>query len=189
MSHVVVVYHSGWGHTKAQAEAVVRGAEQVSDVTVELISVDRYQEHQESFDKANAIIFGCPTYMGSAPAAFKAFMDATSKIWQEQKWANKIAAGFTNSGSQNGDKLMTLTQLFTFAMQHSMIWIGLGLMPGNNSSTSSNNDLNRLGSFMGAMAQSNVDQSAEDAPPPADLKTAEHLGRRVAQAILKWKTD
>ena len=187
MSNVVVVYHSEWGHTKAQAEAVVKGVHQVEGVTGQLISVDMFQQNEDLFDHADAIIFGCPTYMGSASASFKKFMDATSKIWHQQKWANKIAAGFTNSGSQNGDKLMTLTQLFTFAMQHSMVWIGLGLMPGNNSSQGSVEDLNRLGCFMGAMAQSNIDQSAEEAPPPSDLQTAEHLGARVAKATLRWR--
>jgi NAD(P)H dehydrogenase (quinone) len=54
------------------------------------------------------MIFGSPTYMGSASAAFKAFMEATSQRWMEQRWAMKLAAGFTNSGSQNGDKQNTL---------------------------------------------------------------------------------
>jgi len=42
------------------------------------------------------------------------------------------------------------------------------------------NDLNRLGSFLGAMAQANSDQGADVAPIPSDLLTAEHLGERVA---------
>jgi len=68
-----------------------------------------------------------------------------------------------------------------------MIWVGLGLMPGNNSSKGSPEDLNRLGSFLGAMAQSNVDQGPEHAPTAADLRTAEHLGRRVAKAAARWR--
>ncbi len=112
-------------------------------------------------------------------------MDASSKVWFENKWANKIAAGFTNSGSQSGDKLNTLISLAVFAAQHHMIWVGLGLMPGNNSSKGSVNDLNRLGSSLGAMAQSNSDQGPEHGPIPSDLKTAEHLGERVAKLAKK----
>jgi multimeric flavodoxin WrbA len=123
--------------------------------------------------------------MGSVSAPFKAFMDASSKVWFTQGWKDKIAAGFTHSGSQGGDKFNTVTQLFTFAMQHGMIWTGLGLLPGNNSSKGSVNDLNRLGGFSGAMTQSGVDQGA-DAIPPSDLKTAEHLGRRVALVTLQF---
>jgi len=62
-----------------------------------------------------------------------------------------------------------------------MVWVGLDLLPGNNSSKGSVNDLNRLGSFVGAMAQSNSDAPPEQAPIESDRKTAEHLGRRVAQ--------
>ena len=71
--------------------------------------------------------------------------------------------------------------MFIFAMQHGMIWIGLGLMPGNNSSKGSPDDLNRIGGFAGAMAQSNVDAGPEAAPPESDRLTAEHLGRRIAE--------
>jgi NAD(P)H dehydrogenase (quinone) len=181
MSHIVIVYHSGYGHTAAQAEAVRQGAASVPNTTVDLIKADDAPKSWEVFDKADAIIFGAPTYMGSASASFKAFMDATSHLWFEQKWKDKLAAGFTNSGSQSGDKFNTLVELFTFAMQHGMVWVGLGLLPGNNSSKASANDLNRLGAFGGAMAQSNVDEGPEAAPPEADRQTAAHLGKRVAE--------
>ncbi|CAG0990590.1 partial NAD(P)H dehydrogenase (quinone), partial [Rhodocyclaceae bacterium] len=42
-----------------------------------------------------------------------------------------------------------------------------------------------LGSFSGAMAQSNVDQGA-DGMLESDLKTAAHLGRRVAETALRY---
>ena len=45
--------------------------------------------------QADAIIFGAPTYMGSASAVFKQFMEAASKVWMAQGWRDKIAAGFT----------------------------------------------------------------------------------------------
>ena len=47
------------------------------------------------------------------------------------------------------------------------------------------NDLNRLGSFLGAMAQANSDQGADVAPIASDLLTAEHLGERVATITKK----
>lgn len=181
MSNIVIVYHSGYGHTAAQAEAVRRGAASVAGAKVELVKAEDAPKDWDKLNNADAIIFGAPTYMGSASAPFKAFMDASSKLWMERRWQNKIAAGFTNSSSQSGDKLNTLIQMFIFAMQHGMIWVGLGLLPGNNTSKGSVNDLNRLGAFAGAMAQSNGDQGPDVVPPEADLKTAEHLGRRVAE--------
>jgi NAD(P)H dehydrogenase (quinone) len=186
MSLIAIVYHSGYGHTAKQAEAVARGALAVSGATAALVKVEDIDRHWADLEKADAIVFGSPTYMGSASAPFKSFMDASSKIWFGQGWKDKLAAGFTNSASQSGDKLATLQQFAVFAAQHGMIWIGLGLMPGNNSSAGSVEDLNRLGGFLGAMAQSNADQGPEHGPTPADLKTAEHLGRRVAEAAKRW---
>lgn len=181
MAKVAVVYHSGYGHTAEQAKAVIRGADSVAGTNTNLIPVDQIEQHWTTLEAADAIIFGSPTYMGSASAQFKTFMDASSKPWYTQAWKNKIAAGFTNSASQNGDKLNTLVQLAIFAAQHSMIWVGLDLMPGNNSSKGSVEDLNRLGGFMGALAQSNADQGPEAGPITSDLKTAERLGARVAE--------
>jgi len=125
--------------------------------------------------------------MAGASAPFKAFLDATSARWAEQRWKDKLAAGFTNSAGHNGDKLNTLQQFALFAMQHGMVWVGLGLLPGNHSSKGSPDDLNRLAGFLGAMAQSNADQGAEIMPPLSDRRTAEHLGARVAQAASRWR--
>lgn len=185
MTSVAVVYHSSYGHTAEIAKAVAHGANLVDGITAKLIRVEDVDKHWDDLDAADAIIFGAPTYMGSASAPFKAFMDASSKVWFKQGWKDKIAAGFTHSGSQGGDKYNTITQLFTLAMQHGMIWTGLGLMPGNNSSKGSVNDLNRLGSSTGSLTQSNTDQGAE-AILQSDLKTAEHLGRRVALVALQF---
>lgn len=185
MSKVAVVYHSGYGHTAEVAKAVARGAAGIAGIDAQLIPVTDIDKHWQDLDAADAIIFGAPTYMGSVSAPFKAFMDASSKVWFTQGWKDKIAAGFTHSGSQGGDKYNSITQLFTLAMQHGMIWTGLGLLPGNNSSKGSVNDLNRLGSSTGSLTQSNTDQGAE-AIPQSDLKTAEHLGRRVALITLQF---
>ncbi|HAK96014.1 MAG TPA: NADPH-dependent FMN reductase [Planctomycetes bacterium] len=186
MARVVIVYHSGYGHTEALANAVLDGAKSVAGVTAALIPAAEAEKRIAELDAADALIFGCPTYMGSASAEFKKFMEATSKLWAEQRWKDKLAAGFTNSGSQSGDKLATLLQLAVFAAQHGMLWISLGLLPGNNASTASIEDLNRLGAFLGAMAQSNIDQGSDAAPPPADRATARHLGARVAGLALRF---
>jgi NAD(P)H dehydrogenase (quinone) len=183
---ISVVYHSGYGHTAKQAQAVVRGANSVADVSAKLISIDRIDDHWDDLKQADAIIFGSPTYMGSVSGPFKMFMDMTSKSWATQEWKNKISAGFTNSAAQSGDKLNTLMQMAVFAAQHGMVWVGLDLLPGNNSSKGSVEDLNRLGSMLGAMSQSNADESAEFGPISSDLKTAEYLGERVAIATLRW---
>lgn len=187
MSKVAIVYHSGYGHTARLAQSVLEGAQSVAGATSVLLSVETMDDaFWAELAAADAIIFGAPTYMGSASAKFKEFMDASSKVWFGQGWKDKLAAGFTNSASHSGDKLNTLVQMMIMANQHSMIWVSLGLMPGNNSSKGSPNDLNRIGSYSGAMAQSNADQGA-DAMSEADLKTAAQLGKRVAETALRFR--
>lgn len=184
---VAIVYHSGYGHTKVQAEAVLAGIKEVDAVEGVLLSVDELDDAKwELLDGATAMIFGSPIYMGNVTAAFQGFAEKSSKRWFELKWKDKLAAGFVNSGSQNGDKAQGMNALITLSQQHGMIWVGLGLHPGNNSSTASVGDINRLGGFAGAYAQSNVDQGSDVVPPEADRKTATHLGKRVAEAAVRW---
>lgn len=186
MAKIVIAYHSGYGHTAVQAEAVYRGASAVGGADVALIPAEEFEQNWDVIDAADAIIFGSPTYFGSASAQFKAFLDATSARWLEGRWNDKLAAGFTVSAGMSGDKLATLQQINHFAMQHGMIWVGLGLLPGNNTSNGSPEDLNRLGGFMGAMAQADADAPPEVAPAGSDLRTAEHLGKRVAETAIRW---
>ena len=111
-----ITYHSGFGHTEVQAKHVQKGAASVSGVECDLFKTDELREDIQKLNDYKAIIFGSPTYMGSVFADFKAFMDASSKLWFNQGWKDKIAAGFTNSHSLSGDKLNTLVQMAIFAM-------------------------------------------------------------------------
>jgi len=184
---VAVAYHSGYGHTEVLAQAVAAGVENAGGTAISVPVGDLEAINWEALAAADAIVFGSPTYMGSVSGPFKCFMDATSRIWYEQGWKDKLAAGFTNSGSLSGDKLNTLMQISVFAAQHSMLWVSLGVMNGNNSSQGDPNSLNRVGGFLGAMATSNTDQGPELAPPQCDRDTAQALGARVTTAAKRWK--
>jgi NAD(P)H dehydrogenase (quinone) len=177
MSHIAVVYHSGYGHTQRLAQAVAEGA------GAQLIAIDADGNLPdggwETLAGASAIIFGTPTYMAGPSWQFKKFADASSKPWFSQAWKNKLFAGFTNSASTNGDKQITLDYLFHLAMQHGGIWVGNGMMPAN-AKASSRNDVNWIGSFSGAMAQSPSDASAAEMAP-GDLETGRQFGQRVAE--------
>jgi len=187
MSKVYVVYHSGYGHTKKQAEAVLAGAAGVAGVTATLVAVgDVTEATWAELESADAIVFGSPTYMGGVSADFKKFADASSKPWFGQKWKNKIAGAFTNSATMNGDKGATISYLITFAMQHGMVYVGTGLMP-SNSSKATRNDVNYVGGFSGALAQSPSDVGSDAGPLPGDLETARLYGERIAKAAKAFK--
>ena len=177
MTKTAIVFHSGYGHTKRMAESVAEGAKG------ELIAIDAEGNITDAqwatLAAADAIVFGSPTYMGMVSWQFKKFADASSKPWYTQAWKDKVAAGFTNSASMNGDKLSTLHYLFTLSQQHSMVWVGTGLMP-SNSKAAQRNDINYVASFSGAMAQSPSD-AGPDEMLAGDLETARQFGARVAE--------
>ena len=184
MKSIAVLFHSGFGHTTKVAEAVFAGIDAIDNVTATLVEINQdgelTDEQWEQLDSADAIIFGSPTYMGMASWQFKKFADASSKRWFTQDWKNKLAAGFTNSATMNGDKHSTLHYFITLAMQHSMIWVGSGMMP-SNSKSATRDDINYVGSFGGLMTTSPSDASTEEAPTKGDIETARLFGQRVAE--------
>ena len=185
---IAIIYHSGFGHTKAIAQSIVSGAQSVSGVTAHLLETAEATAQFDLLNQCDGIIFGCPTYMGSVSAGFKAFMEATSSLWFEGKWRDKIAAGFTNSHSLDGDKHNTLTDLAVFAAQHGMIWVNLGIgnESGADDQVSGDPKLkNRLGSSLGLVAQSEND-APDVTPPEGDHATAEIFGQRIASATQRW---
>jgi NAD(P)H dehydrogenase (quinone) len=174
-----IAYHSGFGHTAVLADAVAAGAGEAG-ADVSAIAVDRMTDADwDILDGADGIIFGSATYMGNVSAGFQAFAEQTGRRCLSGTWRDKVAAGFTNSGAKSGDKVNTLVSLAIFAAQHHMHWVNLGLGAGWNSSTGSENDLNRLGFWLGAGAQTDVDASP-DQVHPSDVETCRHLGWRVA---------
>ncbi len=193
---IVVAYDSGSrgnpalrGRTAALAKAIADGAQAAGQTEVMDMHLGRREPDWEALDAADAIIFGCPTYMGSASARMKAFMEESLRPqFLERRWQDKLAAGFTNSAGMSGDKLCTLQQLAGFAAQHGMIWIPLGQLPGWESSHGSAADPNRLSSFLGLMAQSNSDQGPDRTPPESDRRTGEVFGRRIALITSRWTT-
>ncbi len=182
MKKIVIVYHSGYGHTRKVAEAVAEGS------GGSLLAIDAEGNLPEGgWDElaaADAIVFGSPTYMGTVSWQFKKFADGSSKPWFTQQWKNKLAAGFTNSATMNGDKLSTLHYFFTLSQQHSMFWVGTGLMP-SNTKAATRNDLNYVGSFSGLMTQAPSDAGPDDMFP-GDFATARKFGERIAEAAARF---
>ena len=180
MTPMVVVYHSGFGHTEQVALCVVKGANRVAGVQAQAMSV--VDVDWEVLAAAEAIVFGAPVYMGSVSATFKQFMDDSSRTWFAQGWQDKVAAGFVNSGALSGDKQVALQQLQTFAGQHGMLWVNFALQPSGTGPT----DLNRLGSYSGLMTQAD-NEAPEHTPPQGDRDTAEAFGQHIAERTVRWQ--
>ncbi|HCE2125725.1 TPA: flavodoxin family protein [Vibrio parahaemolyticus] len=193
MSKIAIIYFSKTDVTGQLARAIAAGVEQQGikqQGECEILShrIEGSEIIEGRFVNPNlmdelaeydAIIFGSPTYMGGVAAQFKAFADASSESWYHQKWANKMAAGFTSGGALNGDQSCTLQYLQTFAYQHGMMWVGLDKI-----SNSGEQNLNRYGVQGGIVAQGGEDGQLH----ASDVATAEYLGKRVAMLVDKLST-
>lgn len=184
---IAIIFHSGYGHTKVITDHVAKGVEAAGGIELSVIDAESAAKDLDQFDGVDAMIFGSPTYMGGPSAPWKAFADATSKKWMAKSWTDKLCAGYTVSGSLHGDKMMTLMYFVTLAMQHKMVWIGMGVDgPATQSGHGGNpDDINRVGAYVGLMAQAD-NTDANQSPPDGDRKTAEGFGTRVAEAAKRW---
>ena len=183
MPTVVIAYHSRYGHTRRVAEALAEGVGEQAGVRAQLLAVESVDEAGwRALSGAAAIVFGSPTYMGGPSAPFKAFADASSKVWMTLGWKDKVAGGFTCSGQMSGDKLATLQAFAILAAQHGMIWVGTGQSlaaePGDPDTE------NRLGSWLGLMAQAD-NVPPDESPPEGDLDSARAYGRRLASVAAR----
>jgi NAD(P)H dehydrogenase (quinone) len=184
MRRLALIYYSGTGTTHQLATAIERGAS--ASGLIEVVSHRILGSHIEQgrfrsdaclelVDSCEAVVFGSPTYMGGPAAQFKAFADASSDRWESQRWAGKVAAGFTTGSCPSGDQLATLQYFTLLAAQHGMVWTGLGIPGGYDKQ-----GRNRSGSQLGISAQSEGQNLHE-----SDMRTAEYLGRRVAELTVR----
>ena len=182
MAKIVVVYHSGYGHTERVAQTLAAAAQ------AQLVKINEEgniaEQDWDALNQADTIVFGSPTYMGNVSWQFKKFADATSKAWFTRAWSDKLFAGFTNSASLNGDKQVSLIYMQTLASQHGGIWISLGLPP-SNSKAATRADVNNLGGSVGLLVQSPADASVDEIPS-GDLDTAKLFGERIAQITRRF---
>jgi len=198
VTKISIVYHSLHGHTEVIAQCVARGAASVESVEAkafplraEEVTQARWKNDEtlNEIETSDGIILGSPTFMGSVSAVMKAFMETAFVPWRTQKWKDKFGSAFTNSASQSGDKLNSLIQFAVFGAQMGMIWVPVGYLPGNNWSGGTPKEVNRLGSWLGLMSQSNADQGPELAPSEGDRQTAERHGKRFAEIVRHWKRE
>lgn len=184
MANIVIAYHSGNHHTEAVAIEVAKGAESTGASVIVHNVENPVERIWNDLAAADCIIFGSPTYMGDVSAAFKKFAEETSKPWFKQEWKNKLAAGFTNSGTPAGDKLATLQSLSVLAAQHGMLWVNCGVMP--SAYTQDGQNLNQYAHYLGLATVSQSAPVSESNPPAEDRETARQFGIHIATAAQRW---
>ncbi|MDU6099622.1 MAG: NAD(P)H-dependent oxidoreductase [Acinetobacter sp.] len=179
MKTVAIIYHSRQGHTQFIAQQIQTGILSHKNMKGDLLNTEDIINSPEILIQYNGLIWGSPTYLGGVSSKLKQLMDATGPLWKKQSFKGKLAAGFTVSSLPAGDKQSTLISIFTFCMQHGMIWIGNPVLPEQHQGVPYTQALNRLGSWSGLMAQAEH-QSTANAFDFGDIKTAQLFGQNFA---------
>jgi NAD(P)H dehydrogenase (quinone) len=184
MKKIAVIFHSGQGNTAHFAQHVVIGAQSVADTDVSLIKAETIASNPDRLLDFDGFVWGSPTYLGGVSGPFKSFMDSTGKLWRTQQLKGKLACGFTVSALPSGDKQSTLMSMFTFSMQHGMVWVGNPFLPEQQNGVPHDQALNRLGSWTGMMAQAGH-SAAGQTYAPGDVRTAEAFGQNFASVLAR----
>jgi NAD(P)H dehydrogenase (quinone) len=98
---IAIVYHSETGNTRKMAEFIKQGCDSVEDVESRTIPIDNIDEAYIA--GADAVLFGCPTYEGSASWQMKKLLDTISVdlagklggVFASQNWPGGGGADFT----------------------------------------------------------------------------------------------
>lgn len=144
---VQVVFYSTFGHVFRLAEAVADGARGIPGAEVQLLRVAETlppdvlekmgaAEAQKAYahvpvadprrlQEADAIVLGCPTRYGSAPAQMRAFLDNTVGQWVSGALIGKVGSAFTSTASQHGGQETTLLTMSTFFFHMGMVICGV----------------------------------------------------------------
>ena len=202
MAKVQVIFYSTYGHVWRLAEAVAEGARSAG-AAVELLRVAETlppdvvakmgaTEAQKAFahvpvadprrlNEADAVILGCPTRYGSAPAQMRAFLDNTGGHWTGGALIGKVGSAFTSTASQHGGQETTLLALATFFFHQGMAVVGV---PYSSQELSNMDELSG-GTPYGA---STVAGPKGDRSPSAnELAIARAQGRHVARTAKAMK--
>ncbi len=184
MHRIAILYHSAHGHTEHIARCIHEGIQQVADLQTDLLQAQNLLARPEDLPCLRRPDPRLAHLLGGVSAPLKALMDATGGLWRQQRLRGKLAAGFTVSALPAGDKQSTLLSMFTFCMQHGMLWVGNPILPEQHQGVPYDEAANRLGSWSGLMAQADK-ASPGHAFAPGDIKTAHLFGQHFAHTLLR----
>ncbi len=197
MSEILVLYYSQTGTTAEMARAIAHGIESVDGVQARLRTVPAISTVCEStappvpesgapyasledLKTCDGLVLGSPTHFGNMAAALKHFIDGSGSLWMSGELIDKPAAVFTSTASAHGGQESTLLSMMLPLMHHGMVMVGLPYSEAALHKTTTG------GTPYGASRLNNNDNAPLDEDEKA-LCIA--LGRRVAEAALKLKTE
>ena len=194
---IQIIFYSMYGHIYKMAEAVAKGAREISDTEVELFRVTELVpdvileksgalEAQKQFEhiplakpeqlaNADAIIFGTPTRYGNMCAQMRNFLDQTGSLWMHNSLVGKVGSVFTSTGTQHGGQETTITSSHVTLFHLGFIVVGV---PYSEKALTNMKEITG-GSPYGAATLAGSDGKRQ--PSENELTIAHFQGKHVAE--------
>lgn len=118
--NILVIYYSVTGNTKALAENIAAGINEIEGVSSILRNVANVQP--DDLINADGIIVGSPVYYGSMSWPLKKMFDGVSPFRKKMK--DKIGAAFATSAHHTGGKETTMISIIQAMLICGMIIVG-----------------------------------------------------------------
>ena len=194
MPDILVLYYSRHGSVANLAAQVGRGINSVAGMAARLRTVPPVTAangarlpdvpgegppYVTGLDLAECagLVLGSPTRFGNMAAPLKYFLDGTGSDWLSGTLRGKPAGVFTSTSSLHGGQESTLLSMALPLLHHGMVLVGIPYSESALATTRTG------GSPYGA---THFAPNSVDTPLSADeVRIAQHLGRRIAEAALR----
>ncbi len=141
MPHILILYYSRTGATRAMAQQLARGVNRAGGFEARLRTVPPVSAETEvtapavpetgapyvtleDLKDCSGLLLGSPTRFGNMAAPLKYFIDSTSSLWVNGDLIDKPAAVFTSTSSLHGGQEATLLSMMLPLLHQGMILIG-----------------------------------------------------------------
>ncbi|MDH5276748.1 MAG: NAD(P)H:quinone oxidoreductase [Gammaproteobacteria bacterium] len=194
MPDILVLYYSRHGSVANLATQVCRGINSVAGAAARLRTVPPvsaetgprlpeipaegpvYATTADLTDCAG-LVLGSPTRFGNMAAPLKYFLDGTGTDWLSGTLTGKPAGVFTSTSSLHGGQESTLLSMALPLLHHGMVLVGIPY--GEQALSATRTGGSPYGATHFAPNPGDTALSAEE------IRIAQHLGRRVAEAALR----
>ena len=201
---ILIVYYSMYGHTYQLAQAVETGAQSVQGIEVVMRRVEEFEAVNKIIDgnefareirdqqkdvpvctpddlrEADGVVFGTPTRFGNMAAQMKQLIDSLGSLWLKGEMEGKPAGIFVSTATTHGGQETTPLTMMAPLLHLGMIIVGVPYsVPGMIHTEGRGGTPYAATTVAGGQG--------ELQPTPEDLKIAEALGRRVAEATKKLR--
>ena len=160
VAKILIVYDSKTGNTQTMAKAVAKGAEKAGIIEAVVKKVE--ETANSDLLAADGIIMGSPTYFGQMSAKLKALIDTSISV--HGQLTGKVGGTFTSSGGTASGGETTLLSIVQAMLIHGMI-------------------------VWGRADDKHYGLAVTGKPNKEDLAECEELGKRVAELVLKLKSN